>query len=153
VVAPGLGAGRSLLEEVCCLGGVCFVLPPPPALHPLTRPLHPTPPAPRAVASADEAPADTPHSVALDSGVRAALAGGAPDAREFFTALGVCNTVVPTVTEQGQLLYQVRGGVGGVRSGAAWGVCLVWWLGPVAAVCSAAVPAATERGQLLYQVA
>jgi hypothetical protein len=67
----------------------------------------------------DPPPANTPHTIALDMNMRAAAAAGeaggsgreegAAAAGEFLMALALCNTVVPTATEEGQLLYQVGG--------------------------------------------
>jgi hypothetical protein len=61
-------------------------------------------------------PPNTPHTIALDPQLQAAAAaaGGSssPEAaavQDFLLALAVCNTVVPTATETGQLLYQVCG--------------------------------------------
>lgn len=67
--------------------------------------------------SADTAPEDTPHSIALDKHMQAALDSGDPSTQQFFTALALCNTVVPTATEQGELLYQVGGWGGGCAAG------------------------------------
>jgi magnesium-transporting ATPase (P-type) len=75
----------------------------------------------------DGPPPNTPHSIALDPELRAAAAaaaaaltppgsGGSSDGSseqqqqqvlEFLLALALCNTVVPTATDAGQLLYQV----------------------------------------------
>eukprot|EP00879_Flechtneria_rotunda_P018151 GHRR01019038.1.p1 GENE.GHRR01019038.1~~GHRR01019038.1.p1 ORF type:complete len:996 (+),score=380.83 GHRR01019038.1:1183-4170(+) len=68
-------------------------------------------------------PHNTPHTIALNPDMRAAAAAagigcsssgdagvvadsGGAAVGEFLLALALCNTVVPTVTEQGQLLYQ-----------------------------------------------
>ncbi len=55
-----------------------------------------------------DVPPDTPHSIALDMELRAHLASSQGEtARQFLLGLALCNTVVPTATEEGQLLYQV----------------------------------------------
>lgn len=51
-------------------------------------------------------PADTPHTIARDSSIHQQLASGNVDVRAFLSHLMICNTVVPTVNDQGQLLYQ-----------------------------------------------
>lgn len=72
-------------------------------------------------AAADGHPPNTPHTIALDPQLRQAAtvavgyAGGsgsdgsaaAAAVQDFLLALAVCNTVVPTATDQGHLLYQV----------------------------------------------
>jgi magnesium-transporting ATPase (P-type) len=77
----------------------------------------------------DGPPLNTPHTIALDSELRQAAAAAAAAAgmtvaggfgssgsigmaaaaavHDFLVALAVCNTVVPTATDQGHLLYQV----------------------------------------------
>jgi len=78
-----------------------------------------------AAASAVEGPPlNTPHTIALDPELRQAATAAAvgyagssgsdvPAAaaavQDFLLALAVCNTVVPTATDQGHLLYQVSG--------------------------------------------
>lgn len=81
----------------------------------------------------DGPPPNTPHTIALDpelrqaaAGTAAATAAGGSNAgavaaaaaavvHDFLLALAVCNTVVPTATDQGHLLYQV--GVGTAAAG------------------------------------
>lgn len=77
----------------------------------------------------DGPPPNTPHTIALDPELRQAAAGAvaaeaagtgaagsnagtaaaaaAAAVHDFLLALAVCNTVVPTATDQGHLLYQV----------------------------------------------
>lgn len=74
-------------------------------------------------------PPNTPHTIALDPQLRQAAAaavgyaggsgsdGSAAAVQDFLLALAVCNTVVPTATDQGHLLYQV----GRVR------MMVQWW--------------------------
>lgn len=57
-------------------------------------------------------PAGTPHTIALDTGILKALGTQSgkqadPDVAGFLMNLAVCNTVVPSVNEDGSLLYQV----------------------------------------------
>lgn len=61
-------------------------------------------------------PCTWPRSIALDSDLHKALgvySGRAPDeaVEQFLLNLAVCNTVVPTVGEDGKLTYQVGVGV------------------------------------------
>lgn len=75
----------------------------------------------------DGPPPNTPHTIALDPELRQAAmaavgcyagssgsdggsgaAAAAAAVQDFLLALAVCNTVVPTATDQGYLLYQVR---------------------------------------------
>jgi phospholipid-transporting ATPase len=51
-------------------------------------------------------PPNTPHTIALDSDLRAAAAVAGSPGAEFLLALALCNTVVPTATDAGALLYQ-----------------------------------------------
>jgi magnesium-transporting ATPase (P-type) len=109
------------------------------------------------ITSADEGPPpNTPHTIALDSELRyaaAAAAGAGMTAaggfgssgsngvaaaaavHDFLVALAVCNTVVPTATDQGHLLYQVgcwaacRGGFAG-RDDPRYGWLSWGWLRP-----------------------
>jgi hypothetical protein len=68
--------------------------------------------------AADGPPPNTPHTIALDPQLRQAAAAavgyagsngsdGSAAVQDFLLALAVCNTVVPTATDQGHLLYQV----------------------------------------------
>lgn len=61
-------------------------------------------------------PPNTPHTISLDADMRAAAKAAAAGAcssadaavvGDFLLALALCNTVVPTATDAGQLLYQV----------------------------------------------
>jgi P-type E1-E2 ATPase len=65
-------------------------------------------------------PEHTPHSIALDADMQKASglsvdgkAGGRATAAldKFLLNMAVCNTVVPSVADDGSLLYQVRAGV------------------------------------------
>jgi len=58
-----------------------------------------------------DTPANTPHSIALDQDLVKALGFHAdkqprPEVERFFVNLAVCNTVVPSTDEQGNLKYQ-----------------------------------------------
>lgn len=61
-------------------------------------------------------PANTPHTFALDAEVQKAAglsvngkaaSAPTPEMNRFLLNLAVCNTVVPTVADDGSLLYQV----------------------------------------------
>jgi hypothetical protein len=87
-------------------------------------------------------------SLALDSDLQKALGsytGRAPDpaVEQFLLHLAVCNTVVPTVGEDGKLTYQVRASLS--RSGGAVGVQRRGWVGARQACAAAAAPMISQH--------